>query len=247
MAHSTPKFDESILYKTRRHPLSVFSTVLSQMIFLLPVSLVIYFLSDFSWVWTISVFIVLTLAICGYQYYLWSLSWLLIGNQKVTLYVRKGIFSQYTMNIRYRNIRDCACSKNNFFSYLFKYGTFFARSNGGDGDFQATYVPKVGKIYALVNALTRYSDDDRENIKTIEALHTHHVTKEFPINHESLVEKNTNILLSLPGITAVVSLDQKDRDFIHSHEEARNHGIYEVIKRTNVLCFTHDHLFRPAS
>lgn len=148
----------------------------------IPLIIIIYFLSEFSLGWTLFFGLVITIGFIGYYYYLWSLSWLLIGNQKITLYVRDGIFSQYSMNIRYRNIRDSACSKNNIFSYLFKYGTFFARSSGAEGDFTAKFVPKVGKVYALVNALTRYSDDDRETIKTIEELHSHHITREFPID-----------------------------------------------------------------
>jgi hypothetical protein len=106
----------------------------------------------------------------------------MIGNQKITLSVRNGIFSQYAMNIRYRNIRDCAVSKNNIFGYLFKYGTIFVRaSSGSDGDFHAEYVPKVGKVYALINALSRYTDDERSHFDTIEKLHTHHIAKEFTL------------------------------------------------------------------
>ena len=83
------------------------------------------------------------------------------------------------MNIRYRNIRDSAVSKNSMWGYLFKYGSLFIRSSAQDGDFRAHYVPKVGKIYALVNALSRYSDDERAAFDSIEKLHDHHQKSEF--------------------------------------------------------------------
>ena len=85
------------------------------------------------------------------------------------------------MNIRYRNIRDSAVSKNSMWGYLFKYGSLFIRSSAAEGDFRAHYVPKVGKVYALVNALSRYSDDERASIDSIEALHDHHQQSEFRI------------------------------------------------------------------
>ncbi len=243
------RFEETILYKTHRHPILMVTTIVKQLLYIgLPVMLVTYFLSNFSLGITIFLFLLVALGISLYQYYLWSLSWLLIWNQKVTLFVRNGIFSQYSMNIRHRNIRDCACSKNNMFSYLFKYGTLFCRSSGTDGDFSATFVPKVGKVYALINALSRYSDDDREGIKSIEALHSHHITKEFPLQwEESSIEANTQTLLSLGWITGVVTLTDLDKKYILNHEEPRNHGVFETLKYKQVLCFTHDHNFREAS
>ena len=40
-------------------------------------------------------------------------------------------------------------------------------------------MPKVGKIYALINALSRYSDDERARFNSIEDLHDHHQRSEF--------------------------------------------------------------------
>ena len=120
----------------------------------------------------------------AYDHYLWEHSWLFIGNQKVTLSVRNGIFSQFAMNVRYRNIRDCAVSKHSMWSFLFKYGTIFVRSSANEGDFHVNYVPKVGKVYALVNALSRYSDEERTEIDSIEALHNYH--KHTESTHEAI-------------------------------------------------------------
>lgn len=63
--------------------------------------------------------------------------------------------------------------------YFFKYGSLFIRSSANEGEFCANYVPKVGKIYALINALSRYSDDERAKFNSIEDLHDHHQRSEF--------------------------------------------------------------------
>ncbi len=173
-------FEEKILYKTRQH--WIIPTVKSIKYFfliVLPISLFTYFASSFSIVWVLIVGILILVSIVAYIYYLWFHSWLMIGNQKVTLTIRNGIFSQYAMNLRYRNIRDCAVSKNSMFWYIFKYGSLFLRSSWAEWDFEAQFVPKVWKIYALVNALSRYNDDDRMSIATIEELHNHHHKNEF--------------------------------------------------------------------
>ena len=185
------RFEEKILHRSRQHWIVPFLKSLKYTAFIaFPFAFVTYFLANFSWVWTLSVFFFLWGSIGWYEYYLWQNSWLLVGNQKITLSVRNGIFSQYAMSIRYRNIRDCAVSKNSMIGYFLKYGTLFVRaSSGSDGDFQAQYVPKVGKIYALINALSRYNDDDRAEIDSIEKLHAHHTKKEFSpkeeITHEA--------------------------------------------------------------
>ncbi len=184
------RFEEKILYKTHQHwiipLLKSFKMIGSAGII---VAFITYFLSSFSWIWTLSVFLILSFFIATYYYYLWIHSWLMIGNQKITLTVRNGIFSQYAMSIRYRNIRDCAVSKSNFWSFLLKYGTLFIRSSGAEWDFESHFIPKVGKLYALVNALSRYGDDDRSEIHTIEILHNHHKKSEFT-NIDHTIEKH---------------------------------------------------------
>lgn len=184
------RFEEKILYKARQHWIvPVIKSLKMIASWALPLAFVVYFLSSFSWTWTLTTFLVLGGVTSIYYYYLWAHSWLMIGNQKVTLSVRNGIFSQFAMNIRYRNIRDCAVSKSNVLSFIFKYGTLFIRSSGAEWDFEAKYVPKVWKIYALVNALSRYNDDERSEISSIEKLHNHHQKNEFT-NIDHTVEKH---------------------------------------------------------
>lgn len=175
------RFEEKVLYKSRQHWIVPTIQSLKMIVAIaFPVGLVTYFFSDFSWIWTTSAFLLVSFLAIAYDHYLWYHSWFMVGNQKLTLSVRNGIFSQYAMSIRYRNIRDCAVSKNSVIGYFLKYGTLFVRaSSGSDGDFQARYVPKVGKVYALINALSRYNDDERSRFDTIEKLHTHHMKQEF--------------------------------------------------------------------
>lgn len=48
-------------------------------------------------------------------------------------------------------------------------------------------------------------------------------------------------------MTDVISLDNDVRTYIQSHEEIRNHGVHEVMRRAHVLCFLHDSTFRSAA
>jgi hypothetical protein len=85
--------------------------------------------------------------------------------------------------------------------FLLKYGTLFIRSTNAEGDFIAKYVPKVGKVYALINALSRYTDDERSHIDTVEKLHAHHIGQEFTSHttHLSMtIEQALGLLKSTP-------------------------------------------------
>ena len=180
MASTHTNFEEKILYKTHQHwIIPVINSLKLIIIVATPIAMMTYFVSWYSWGWTILVWVTISTLLALYDHYLWHHSWLMIGNQKITLSVRNGLWSQYAMNIRYRNIRDSAVSKNSMWGYLFKYGTLFVRSSAQDGDFRAHFVPKVGKVYALVNALSRYSDDERAHFDSIEKLHAYHQEKEF--------------------------------------------------------------------
>lgn len=246
------RFEEKILYKTHQHWIVLVSQSCKLIAYwAFPLSLLTYFLSAWSWGWTTWVFFLTSLIVIGYDHYLWHHSWLLIGNQKITLSVRNGFFSQYAMNIRYRNIRDSAVSKNSMLGFLFKYGTLFVRSSANEGDFQARFVPKVGKVYAIVNALSRYSDEERTHIHTIEELHAFHQNKEFSHQnsaHSMSVEEARDVLKNIPGVTDVLELSVEAKTFIRSHEELRNIGVIETLARDHVLVFLHNDQFRdPAA
>jgi membrane protein YdbS with pleckstrin-like domain len=138
------RFEEKILYKCHQHWIIPTVNSLKLIITLaLPAGILTYFLASYSWIWTSAVFLLVAVIVVVYDHYLWHNSWLMIGNQKITLSVRNGLFSQYAMNIRYRNIRDSAVSKHSIWGYLLKYGTIFVRSSANEGDFHAHFIPKV--------------------------------------------------------------------------------------------------------
>lgn len=248
---SEMRFEEKVLYKTRRHWIVlVLSSIKFISIVALPVGIVTYFFSGFSFGWWLIGFFCTSLVLIIYDHYLWHHSWLIIGNQKISLSVRNGIFSQYAMSIRYRNIRDCAVSKNSMLGFFLKYGSLFIRSSSGsDGDFRAYHVPKVGKVYALVNALSRYTDEERAGFDTIEKLYAHHKWTEFndlsSVTHESWNAEISPLdrVKSLTWVTGAVMLGSDAREYISGYEESRNHGVYDVLRKKHVLCLLHDDLF----
>lgn len=110
---STPNFEEKILYKTRQHwIIPLINSLKLILLIALPVAVASYFIFSYSWGISSLIFVIMSIALGAYDHYLWHHSWLMIGNQKITLLVRNGLWSQYAMNIRYRNIRDSAVSKN---------------------------------------------------------------------------------------------------------------------------------------
>jgi hypothetical protein len=243
------RFEEKILYKCQQHWIIPSVTSLKLTIFIIvPITVILWFLTDFSTIFTVVWFFILLIIIVWYEYFLWKHSWLFIGNQKVTLSVRNWIFSQYAMNIRYRNIRDSAVSKNSMIWFMLKYGTLFIRSTNSEWDFIAKYVPKVGKVYALINALSRYSDDERTDIETIEQLHTYHTNKEFSWKRKW--EKSLDMITvvttikNIAWVVDVIELSPTSRAYIRTHEETRNHAIMEVLSREHVVCFLHNADFR---
>jgi hypothetical protein len=130
---TTPHFDEKVLYKTRRHwIIPVVNSIKLILIFVVPSAVILYFFSGYHLPITCIYICIALLLVAWYDHYLWEHSWLIIGNQKITLSVRSGIFSQFAMNIRYRNIRDCAVTKKSIWSFLFKFGTIFIRSSANE-------------------------------------------------------------------------------------------------------------------
>lgn len=246
----SPIFEEKILYRTHQHWIVPAMWFVRLMIFVvIPMSVVVYFFGWYSWILVMITSFVLTSLIAWYVWFLWRNSWLFIWNQKITLFVKNGLWSQYTMSVQYRNVRDSAVSKNSFFGYMLGFWTFFVRSSAGDGEFQAQFIPKAWKVYALVNALSCYSDEQRSRIHDITTLHQMHQGKDY-VHQKSFeksqdgVEHNISILQNIAWITAVMRLDTVAQEWIRAHEESRNHGVLETLRRNNVLVFLHDSSFR---
>jgi len=157
------------------------------------------------------------------------------------------------MSIHYKNIRDTAFSKNHIFHYLLGYGTLFARSSAwAVGDLEARSIPQIEKVYKIINALHNFSDEERKQIKNLEEImkpnfSSQDITErdiEKTETPQEATQKEKNILLSIQGIKEVVELNDTDRRYIFEHEEDRNHGVYECLRRQVVFAATHDSTFR---
>ncbi|MDD3793228.1 MAG: PH domain-containing protein [Candidatus Gracilibacteria bacterium] len=185
--------------------------------------------------------LIIVILIFFIEYFFWYKSYFIVSNEKILIKVRNGLFSMYHMNIYYKNIRDMAYSKNNIFHYMFDYGTFFARSSAGaSGDFEAKYIPNVGEVYKIINGLFLMDDKQRQEVTSINQLLEDKETETEKI----IIENEMKKLLSIPGILECVLLNNEDRKFIFSHEEDRNHGVYECLKRKVLFCVTHDEKLR---
>lgn len=81
-------FEEKILYKTHQHwIIPAINSVKLIFLIALPISVVTYFLV-YSWLITSCVFLIISGIVIAYDHYLWEHSWLMVGNQKVTLSIR---------------------------------------------------------------------------------------------------------------------------------------------------------------
>lgn len=246
------KFNDKILYKTRQHKIvlmfnffRVFGT------FWIPVILISYFVASQSLLVWILVLLISVFLSFSWVYFFWNRSYFIVTNKKVAMDVRNGIFSQYHMNIYFKNIRDTAYSKNNFIHYLFNCGSLFARSSAwSSGDFEAYYLPEIEKVYKIVNNVYLLSEEKREvleNINSLDDLKSHNDKKyEEPKKEtlEEIIEKEKKVLLSIQWIKEVVLLSDKDKVYIFENEEDRNHWVYESLRKKVLFAITHDSTFR---
>lgn len=155
------------------------------------------------------------------------------------------------MSIHYDNIRDVAFSKNNIFHYILGAGTLFARSSASAvADFEAYWTPDIERVYKIVNTLHTLSPDRRTTLTSLTDIMQHHLSSqesnEWGIEETvgQAAEKEKQILLSIKGIKEVVLLDDKDRRYIFEHEEDRNHGVYESLRKEILFAVTHDSTLR---
>jgi len=232
-----------VLYKTHQHKIILFSNFLAHF-FKYWIITSIIFIYFFLWIILaqIASVIIILIIFFLFDFYFWSKSYFIISNEKILIKVRNGIFSKYHMNIYYKNIRDMAYSKNNIMHYAFNYGTFFARSSAwATWDFEAKHIPKVEEVYTIINNLFLLNDDERKKVNSLSDLKENNIKTE---KKETVIENEKKILESIKWIKEVIVLNDIDRKFIFSHEEDRNHWVYECIKRKVLFCVTHDSNFR---
>jgi len=255
-------YTDNILYKTHQHIFVLISKFLSIFVPYLIVIILFWFLEFEAWEWNFDisifmqiVFIVLwAWVIFAWFYFFWVKSYFIISNEKIIVKVRNGLFSKFHMSIHYKNIRDTAFSKNNILHYMLGYGTFFARSSAwAVGDLEARAIPHIEKVYKIINALHNYSDEERKKITNLDDINqtlsqsVGQKSEDTEIKIETLqqaTKKEKDILLNIQWIKEVVQLSDTDRRYIFQHEEDRNHGVYECLRRQIVFAATHDSTFR---
>lgn len=129
---------------------------------------------------------------------------------------------------------------------MFNYGTLFARSSAGAvGDLEGRSIPHIEKVYKIVNYLHTLSEEERKQIKNLSDITGE--KQETTIKKETLQEatqKEKKVLLSIQWIKEVVQLTDIDRRYIFEHEEDRNHGVYECLRRQVLFAATHDSTLR---
>lgn len=86
-------------------------------------------------------------------------------------------------------------------------------------------MPKVGKVYSIVNALAELSDDERGKIQDLDHLFSVHQKEQNDEKIESIdpvVERRKKLLASIPGVVEVVVLSKADAEYIQKHESREN-------------------------
>ncbi len=111
-------------------------------------------------------------------------------------------------------------------------------------------------MYKIVNFLHNLSEEERKEItslpKNVASLSPKErefkgeflPREEIPETLEQAVQKEKAILLKIQGMKEVVELTDADRRYIFEHEEERNHGVYECLRRQVLFAVTHDSTLR---
>ena len=235
--------DNNIIFKTHQHKIDlIFRTLKIWIVPTFLISIIIFIASNI--IFTILGFIAIFSLFYSYFYFFYSKSYFYITNDKLSINVRNWIFSQYNMSIYFDQIKDMAYSKNHFLHYMFDYWVLFVRSSAwSDWNFIVQDIPNIEEVYKKVSYLYTLSNEERQKINNLENTN---IVKEKPKTKEKAIEENKNILLNITWIKEVEILTNEDKKFIFEHEEDRNHGVYECIKRQVTLVFTHDAKFRNA-
>jgi len=252
-------FLDKILFQTKQHKIVLVLWFLKHFfMFVLPISLISFYLFKLTIIFTSIITIVLSFFFFFLVYFFWSKSYFLITNKKISLKVRNWFFSKYHMSIYYTNIKDIAYSKSNIMHYLFNYWTVFARSSAWAGwDFEWTALPNVEKIYKYINNIYLLSEEKRDVLDSLETLEWNIIKdikkenvdktiKEEVLEEtlDEIIKKETDILLKIKWLKEVIVIDNNDRAFIFDNEEDRNHWIYEVLRKKVIFAVTHDFDFR---
>lgn len=233
---------EQEILKLHQHKIKMILKTIKAFCILWFTSWIITYIISNSMVTTIIIVVITLICIYNYYYFFWSKSYFLVTNESISINVRNGFFSQYDMRIHFSQIKDMAYSKNHFLHYFFNYWVMFVRSSAAaDGSFIIDDIPNIEEVYKKISYMHSIGDDGRKKLINHDICE-----KKQTKSKEEIIENARNTLLNIKGIVEVNILSAQDKQFIFTHEEDRNHGVYESIKRQITLVATHDSSFREA-
>jgi len=118
---------------------------------------------------------------------------------------------------------------------------FVRSSAAADGSFIIDDIPNIEEVYKKISYMHSIGDEGRKKL-----LNHDICEKKQTQSKQEIIENAKNTLLDIKGIVEVEILNAQDKQFIFTHEEDRNHGVYECIKRQITFVVTHDSNFRNA-
>lgn len=163
--------------------------------------------------------------------------------------VKNWLFKSYEMVIYFSNIKDFAYTRNHFLHTTLDYGNFWARSwTWKEAEFYVPNIENISYIYNIVDKIYTLPTDKRQHLSSLDSLtySTHSTITQTDNTPHSHIDNIIKKLLDTKWIKQAITVKNNDIQRIAEHEEDRNHGIYEVIRRKNVICITHDDKFRHA-
>lgn len=118
----------------------------------------LYVILETTWllqVWSLSV-------VTGilYAFTLWYLSVLVITDRRIMIFVQRGLFSSYALDLQYSNIQDSAYAYRHPLHYLFNYGALIVRSSpSAIKRFEAENIPNPRDVHHYINKLMLLFDE----------------------------------------------------------------------------------------
>lgn len=166
---------EILLYKTRQHWAKMISPFcIALIIFVIPITLCVYFLVKFSVFWTWLFFIALIGALGYYCFFFWWNSWISITNQWCIAILAEGFFSYSRLVWRIDDMKEIHTEK--YDTWGIRYGTLDIILQV-EKSLTIHFIPRIGEVQSLLSILSKYTREERDGLRSIRALHEYHMRR----------------------------------------------------------------------